>query len=303
MSSTTSTPTGAGTPPRYDVALLGHGIGPSLTPAMHEREAAALALDYRYHVVDLIDVPDADLGAELARLEERGFAAVNVTHPFKQAVLAHVDSLSEAVEQIGAANLVLLGRGRRTAHNTDCTGFQAGLEAFLGDRARGTVLQVGAGGAGLATASSLVSMGFERVVVHDVRSDSAEQLARRFAPTSQGRVVAGDRPIEEWLPEVQGVVHVTPIGMKEHPGVAFDPYLLAPDAWVAEVVYRPLVTELVARARGRGLAVLDGGMMAVGQAVDSLRLITGLEPDRDRMVAHFRELVATAEQAVASGEG
>ena len=69
---------------------------------------------------------------------------------------------------------MLLGRGRRTAHNTDCTGFRSGLEHFLGDRRRGTVLQVGAGGAGLATAYSLVDMGFEQIVVHDHVPAAAE---------------------------------------------------------------------------------------------------------------------------------
>lgn len=281
---------------RYRVALLGHGIGPSLTPAMHEREAAALGLAYEYEVVDLIDIPGVDLGLELDKLEDRGFAAANVTHPFKQAVLAHVDHLSEAVEQIGAANLVLLGRGRRTAHNTDVTGFRAGLEDFLGLRPRRTVVQVGAGGAGLATASSLVSMDFDRIVVHDLHPDSSQRLVARFAQVGAGRIAVSDGALEKWLPVADGVVHVTPVGMKEHPGIALDPDLLAPGAWVAEVVYRPLETELVQRSLARGLDVLDGGMMAVGQAVDSLRLITGLEPDRDRMVDHFHALATVAER-------
>jgi shikimate dehydrogenase len=97
--------------------------------------------------------------------------------------------------------------------------------------------------------------------------------------------------LDAWLPRVDGVVHVTPVGMAEHPGVAFDVGRLGPDTWVAEVVYRPLETELVRRARARGLATLDGGGMAVGQAVESLRLITGLEPDVARMHAHFNQLV------------
>lgn len=278
----------------YRVALLGHGIGPSLTPALHEQEAAALGLDYRYEVVDLIDRPGVDLGAELTALEQRGFAAVNVTHPFKQAVLAHVDDRSEAVDQIGAANLVLLGREGRTAHNTDVSGFRTALEQFLGASERGTVLQVGAGGAGLATASALASMGFERIVVHDLDPESAGRLVARFADAAGDRIDTSGGDLARWLPLVDGVVHVTPVGMREHPGTAFDPGLLPDAAWVAEVVYRPLETELVRRARDHGLRVLDGGRMAVGQAVDSLRLITGLEPDRDRMDAHFHDLVEPA---------
>jgi shikimate dehydrogenase len=68
--------------------------------------------------------------------------------------------------------------------------------------------------------------------------------------------------------------------------------VLDPGLWVADVVYRPLETELVRAARVRGLRVLDGGGMAVGQAVDAFRLFTGVEPDADRMLAHFTRLVA-----------
>jgi shikimate dehydrogenase len=280
---------------RYRVALLGNGIRPSLSPALHMQEARHLGLDYEYRIVDLIDQSDVDLGAELRRLEDAGFDAANVTHPFKQSVLDHVDSLSPTVGRVGSANLVLLGGGHRTAHNTDCTGFRAALEEFLGerasgDRARGSVLQIGAGGAGLATASALIDMGFDEIVVHDVVPAAVEAMLRRFANPDRLRGSGGS--LDDWLPRIDGVVHVTPVGMAEHPGVAFDVDRLGPDAWVAEVVYRPLETELVRRSRARGLATLDGGGMAVGQAVESLRLITGLEPDVTRMHAHFNRLVA-----------
>lgn len=292
---------------RYRVALLGNGIKLSLSPALHMEEARHLGLDYEYRTVDLIDRPDADLGAELRRLEDTGFDAANVTHPFKQTVLEHVAELSPTVRRLGSANLVLLGNGHRTAHNTDRTGFRAALEGFLSDgagrAASGTVLQIGAGGAGLATASALIDMGFGRVVVHDVVPAAVEVMLDRFSGASSGAgsdASPGTGPtllqgsggsLDDWLPRVDGVVHVTPVGMAEHPGVAFDVDRLSPDAWVAEVVYRPLETELVRRARARGLATLDGGGMAVGQAMESLRLITGLEPDVDRMHAHFNQLV------------
>jgi shikimate dehydrogenase len=88
------------------------------------------------------------------------------------------------------------------------------------------------------------------------------------------------------------VVNCTPVGMHQHPGLPFDAALLSPDQWVADVVYRPIETGLVRAARARGCRVLDGGHMAVGQAVDAFRLFTGAEPDAARMRAHFLELVA-----------
>lgn len=274
--------------PSFRVGLLGHGIGPSLTPAMHIREAELLGLDYRYEIVDLIDVPSADLGGELARLEAEGFCAVNVTHPFKQHVLEYVDQTSSAVARIGAANLVLLGPERRVAHNTDYTGFRYGLERFLGERRRGSVLQVGAGGAGLATACALLDLEFAEVLIHDRVEEAAERLVARLGD-DRLRTTRGD--LEKCLPRVSGVVHATPVGMREHPGAALDVELLAEGAWVAEVVYRPLETELVRLARERGHPTLDGGAMAVGQAVESVRLITGREPDATRMHAHFDQLI------------
>jgi len=280
------------------VALLGHGIGSSLSPALHMEEARRLGLDYEYRTVDLRDAPEADLGAQLRRLEEQGYVATNVTHPFKRSVLQHVDDLSPAVRRIGAANLVLLGRSGRTAHNTDGTGFRGALERFLAGRpAGGCVVQVGAGGAGLATVSALVDMGFEHVVVHDVAPAAVAAVLDRFGPLAPGRLRGTGGSLEDWLPRADGVVHATPVGMVGHPGVALDVDRLAAGAWVAEVVYRPLETALVRRARARGLATLDGGAMAVGQAADSLRLITGLEPDEARMRAHFARLVAAGEAA------
>jgi shikimate dehydrogenase len=80
--------------------------------------------------------------------------------------------------------------------------------------------------------------------------------------------------------------------MADHPGLPLDATLLHPGLWVADIVYRPLETALLTAAREAGCRTLDGGHMAVHQAVDALRLITGLEPDADRMSAHLRDLVA-----------
>jgi len=273
----------------YRVGLLGYGIESSLTPAVHVREAEALGLDYDYEILDLSHRPDADLGAELSHLEQEGYSAVNVTHPFKQAVLEHVHHVSDAVRRIGATNLVLLGQ-ERTAHNTDYAGFKVALEQFLDGRREQPVLQLGAGGAGRATACALVDLGIEDVVVHDISEDATRELVARLGQDCP-RLRSSEKDLERWVDRAAGVVHVTPTGMKEHPGIAIDVGRLPEGAWVAEVVYRPLETELLRRARARGLPTLDGGAMAVGQAIESIRLITGRAPDPARAHRHFAELV------------
>ena len=91
---------------------------------------------------------------------------------------------------------------------------------------------------------------------------------------------------------MDGVIHATPMGMAEHPGMAVDEEVLRPEMWVTDVVYFPLETELLRVARQRGCRTLDGGGMVVFQAAEAFRLFTGVEPDRERMLADFRRSVA-----------
>jgi shikimate dehydrogenase len=104
--------------------------------------------------------------------------------------------------------------------------------------------------------------------------------------------------LPQLMPSADGLVHCTPVGMAAHPGTPLDLALVESRHWVADIVYRPIETELVREARAKGCDVLDGGRMAVGQAADAFRIFTGLEADAERMRAHFLELIAAEEVAV-----
>lgn len=278
------------------VGLLGEGIMRSLTPPMHRREADHLGLDYEYRVLDIAERGEEidDLPRIIAEVVADGFDALNVTHPFKQRIIPLLDELSPAAERLAAVNLVVYRDGRAVGHNTDWTGFRWAVVDGLGDVASDRVVQVGAGGAGAATAYALLDLGVRDLVIVDVDASRAEALADRhavaFGPDRIRAAALSDLPA--LLSTAMGVVNATPTGMALEPGVPFDVALLGATAWVADVVYLPLDTELLRRARAAGHRVLDGGRMAVGQAVDSLRLITGVEPDATRMRAHFLDLVS-----------
>ena len=290
---------------RYLVGLIGEGIMASLTPPMHEAEAAALGLDYEYRIFDLIELgrPAEDVGSLLAEAQRLGFAGMNITHPCKQLVLDIVDELDPDAAHLGAVNLVVFEHGRLIGYNTDWMGYRDGLIAGLPEASFDRVVQVGCGGAGAATAYALLSSGAARLDLFDVSPERARDLAERMRGHFPGQIVGtvapGDLP--EAIGRATGVVHATPVGMLHHPGVAFDPDLLRPDAWVSDVVYRPLETELIRQASERGHAVLDGGRMAVGQAYASLQIITGTQPDRERMERHFRTLIGAEERSIAGG--
>jgi len=289
----------------YLVGLIGEGIMASLTPPMHEAEAAALGLDYEYRIFDLIELgrPATDVADLLAEAKRRGFAAMNITHPCKQLVLDLVDELDPDAERLGAVNLVLFEHGRLIGYNTDWMGYRDGLLAGLPEASFDRVVQVGCGGAGSATAYALLSCGTSRLDLFDVETDRARDLVERMRGHFPGQTVetvpSGELP--EAIGRATGVVHATPVGMLHHPGVAFDLGLLRAGAWVSDVVYRPLETELIRRAAERGHPVLDGGRMAVGQAYASLQIITGTLPDRGRMERHFRALVGAEERSATGG--
>jgi shikimate dehydrogenase len=278
----------------YLVGLVGTGIGPSLSPALHEREADLLGLRYLYRRLDLdeLGLPAEAVGDVLAAARIAGYDGLNVTHPCKQRVLEHLDELDPTAAALGAVNTVVFRDGRAVGHNTDTTGFARAVQLGLPEARLDGVALVGAGGAGAACAHALLALGAGRIEVFDLQPARAEllaaALATRFGP---GRAVAGGS-LADALSTVDGLVHATPTGMDTHPGLPLPAELLEPRLWVADVVYRPLNTALVECARARGCRVLDGRRMAVFQAADAFRLFTGRTPDAERMLRHFDTLEA-----------
>ncbi|MBW9108636.1 shikimate dehydrogenase [Microbacterium ureisolvens] len=282
------------TPP-YLVGLVGTGVSPSLTPALHMAEARALGIDYVYRTIDLTTLglaPD-QLPDILAWARRLGFDALNITHPCKRLVVEYLDRIDPLAQALGSVNTVLFTEDGLAGYNTDTTGFETAFRTGLPDVAVDDVVLLGAGGAGSAVADALLRVGTGRLTIVDIDAERAAELAtdltRRHA-LEVGNATTDALP--RLLASASGLVHCTPTGMKEHPGTPFSPHLLRPEIWVADIVYRPLDTALLRAARDAGCATLDGGRMAVHQAADAFRLITGHEPDPDRMIRHFHHLVA-----------
>ncbi len=277
------------------VGLVGSGIGPSLSPALHMREARELQLDYRYERLDLdaLSLTPEAIGDLLRLARDAGFRGLNVTHPCKQVVIPHLDALTPAAAEIGAVNTVVFDDGSAIGHNTDWSGFRDGLTGGLPDARLDRVVLLGAGGAGAAAGHALLSIGAGTVDVLDVDAPRAARLATALAERfGASRATGGGMSeLAARMRAADGLVHATPTGMSEHPGLPVAPTQLRPELWVAEIVYRPLDTELLRAARAAGCATLDGGRMAVHQAAEAFRLFTGVDADADRMRRHLTELV------------
>jgi shikimate dehydrogenase len=280
----------------YLAGLIGTGIGPSLTPPMHEREAAELGRRLIYRTIDLAEAglaPDT-VGDLVSSARHLGFNGLNITHPCKQLVLPALDGLTSDAAALGAVNTVVFESGRAVGHNTDWSAFAQCLERGLPDARRDRVVVLGAGGAGAAVAYALLGSGAREVTVVDTDAARARGLAERLGGLVPGTAcrAAGTDALEALLSRADGLVNATPTGMAHHPGAPVPADLLRPPMWVADIVYRPLRTELLALAEERGCTTLRGGEMAVFQAGQAFSLFTGLEPDPGRMLAHFHELVS-----------
>jgi shikimate dehydrogenase len=276
------------------VGLIGTGIGASRSPALHMDEAKALGLPLRYVVIDLDERPGGAtaLARVLQESENAGFAGLNVTHPFKQDIIEYLHELSADARALGAVNTVVFSEGRRIGHNTDWWGFGEGFRRGLPGAVIDVVTQLGAGGAGSATAYAMMQMGTRQLRVFDIDREKAERLAATLLnefSASQIEVVAD---LEHALRRCDGLINTSPVGMHKYPGMPLPSALLRPSLWVAEVVYFPLETELLRAARALKCRTVDGGGMVVFQAAEAFRLFTGIQPDAQRMLERFRTSIS-----------
>jgi shikimate dehydrogenase len=266
------------------VAVLGHPVGHSRSPAMHNAAFAALGLDWAY---EAIEVAPEDFAAVLREMPDRGFAGANVTIPHKLRALEAADSATPVAEAVGAANTLVFADGRIHADNTDVEGFLTALrerapEAPAGLRA----LVLGAGGAGRAVVFALLQAR-AHVEIWNRHPERAERLADELARAANGADLAATA--HPTLENIDLLVNATSVGMgaqgsarvapsgpdpiKELPLSAdeLDDRLI-----VVDLVYRQEGTPLVRAARARGLRCADGIDVLVHQGAASFRLWTGM---------------------------
>ena len=260
---------------KFLTGLIGAPIAQSAAPAMHEQAAEALGVRCHYQLIEVAGADAAGLRALLDGVRRLGFAGVNVTFPYKEAVVPLLDEMSARARDIGAVNTVVVRDGRLIGHNTDTTGFERAIVDVVAASNRGPVALIGAGGVGKAIAFALANLGVVEISIFDADRAKAEALAMQLRGRLQARV-ADD--VANALQGAAGVVNGTPVGMLPDRGMAVPETLLHRDLWVADAVYTPLWTPLLTAARARGAKVMTGRELAIYQAADAFELFTGLKP-------------------------
>jgi shikimate dehydrogenase len=270
-------------------ALIGRGIGASRTPGMHEAEGARLGLRYAYRLIDFdpLGLGDMDLEAVVTSARALGLNGLNVTHPFKEAVVGCLDVVSPDAAAIGAVNTVVFSGGGATGHNTDSYGFAESMRRDLPGARLDKVVLFGAGGGGMAVAHALLALGVAWLDIVDRVPEKARSLAAGLARRFPSRRIEAATDIAAAVTSAYGVVNATPTGMSKYPGTPVDETLLHPGLWVADIVYFPAETALIRAAWAAGCRTLGGSGMAIFQAVEAFHLISGIEADTEEMARHF----------------
>lgn len=231
----------------------------------------------------------------LRKLAANGFAGCNVTVPLKEIAFQTADEKDSSAVAVGAANTIWLEHGRIAAANTDTYGFMTHLSLSVPDwRERDKpVVVLGAGGAARAIVFGFLQAGVEQVLVANRTRERAEEVAAHFGP----RVCAIDWAARSQAAGTAGViVNTTTIGMKGEGDLGLDVCIMDARAVVADIVYVPLETALLAAARKAGLRTVDGLGMLLHQAVPGFEKWFGVRP---RVTDELRALIVRDIEAAA----
>jgi shikimate dehydrogenase len=275
---------------RFLTGLIGAPIAQSASPAMHEQAAEALGVRCHYHLIEVPGAGREELMALLDGVRRLGFAGVNVTFPYKEAVVGLLDELSPDAASIGAVNAVVVREGRLIGHNTDMSGFALAASRFVTDSGHGAVAVIGAGGVGKAIGFALAGLGVSELRIFDTDRAKAEHLDALLRGHPPAIRIADS--IEDALRGAVGVVNGTPVGMLPSRGTPVPEVLLHRGLWVADAVYSPLWTPLLTAAKAKGAEVMTGRDLAIYQAADAFELFTGLKPSTVAMGNAFDAVMA-----------
>ncbi|HHV62746.1 MAG TPA: shikimate dehydrogenase [Firmicutes bacterium] len=273
------------------IGIIGHPIGHSLSPIMHNAAFKHLKLDICYLA---FDVMPGDLGDAVRGLKALGFLGANVTIPYKVEVARYLDELASEASAIGAVNtIVVKPEGLLVGYNTDAAGFLRALKYDADFEARGKrAVILGAGGAARACVYALASGGAREIVILNRTPERAEKLAedmRRHFSGAPGEEIAfrsGDLsslpggPFVEVVAGADLLVNATSLGMwPESDALSPLPESvpLASTTVICDLVYRPVATRFIKFGQSRGARVVSGLSVLLHQGALSFRMWTGVD--------------------------
>lgn len=277
---------------RVLLGLIGTPIAHSAAPAMHEAAARAAGFELHYHLIEVAGAGRADLVAILDGVRRMGFSGINVTYPYKEAVVPLLDALSPEARAMGAVNTVVARDGVLTGHNTDATGFATAYRALGRSDGEAPVAIIGTGGVGKAIGFALAGCGVSHLRLYDSDRAKAQALADQIGERARVTICGS---VEAAVSGAAGLVNGTPVGMLPNRDSPIPADLIRKSQWVADAVYHPLWTPLLKAAQKAGAMVMTGRELSINQAVDAFALFTGFQAPEGAIADAFDRSLAAQE--------
>ena len=269
-------------------AVIGHPVAHSLSPVMHAANFAVLGIDATY---DKIDIPPGELASRLKQLVAEGYNGLNVTVPYKEAVIDCLDELDSSVEKYGACNTIKIRPdGKTIGFNTDVAGYLYALESngfsLLGQR----VLILGCGGAGRAIAFASLYAGAREIVVCSRRLERAMAAvaaleAKKGAATAMLRadVIEDVVSSPDEVAAFDLVVNATPVGLDASHESLIPSSSFKASQFVFDIIPTKHIPPMTQAARSAGAQALDGLQFLAAQGAKAWTIWTGLPADLQSM--------------------
>lgn len=252
--------------------LIGHPLGHSVSPAMHNAAYKHLGLDFEY---SLKDISPKELLAVSRKLKADTVAGFNVTIPYKEAIMPYLDEITELAEKIGAVNTVKNENGKLIGYNTDGPGFLESLKEDAGFNPTGKkTIILGAGGAGRAIAATLAENRAKSIIVHDPDEKKRNEMVEYLADLFDIEIKSSSN-LQSEIEDASLLVNASPIGMHPKSHLSPIPYNLSPNLVVYDIVYNPKETELLKQAKKAGARAVSGLGMLVRQGALAFSIFTG----------------------------
>jgi shikimate dehydrogenase len=253
--------------------VIGHPVSHSKSPVIHEYWLEEYGLKGYY---EAIDIEPENFEKDIQRLIDEGYDGFNVTVPYKEKIIPLCDKIDGNAQQIGAVNTIIIENGKLVGRNTDAFGFIANLKAHHVDFKGKKALILGAGGAARAAIFGLLQEGIDKIWITNRTKEKAEAL-KVFAPDKIDVVDWPDKT--KFLKEINLLVNTTSLGMQGKPYLEMDLTGLPQNSVVTDVVYAPLMTELLKQAENDGHKIVTGIGMLLHQARPAFEAWTGKMPD------------------------
>ncbi len=271
------------------LGLIGKNINTSQAPDIHQKLGELFDIPLTYELFDLRDRDDNYLSEHILNIQNKGFAGVNITFPFKEEVLKYADIINQSSLNIKSSN-TLIFKTDIIAENTDYTGFLRTYKFHFGKIKPKKTLVLGGGGVGRAITFALGSLGVEHIYLYEKDKVKGKVLRQDLGLFKINCTLIDCNQLKKIISQVQGIVNCTPLGHHDFPGCPLGELMPINNHWIFDAVYTPAKTTLLKKGEKVRAKIISGIDLFIFQALDAFLLFTAERIDKNEISKHIQFL-------------